>query len=1418
MTGDASWLWNTTGGTTSSLSYLWSTGATTASITVNPAQTTTYTVTISSGSNSCTDSIAITVANTGGQLFGQDTLSVCSSSAILDAGSGNTSYSWSTGLTTQSISATNSDWYTCTVTNGNCSVTDSIYIDLFNANILNNDTTICTGASINLQVEQPAGNGSQQAYFNDFESCNLNDFTYSGGSIGITNSSFQGSCAVNMTHFAGQQPNNFYPSNLNFGYGTYSVMARATAYISDNNMYLFQGNNLSGGLTIACLPNNTDNPGFYVNGLGISYGTTNINVTQGQWYEMKVEVFPSIINVYVAGSLRYSTTNFQTPTPGRFKLGVAYSGTYDNMRFIPYNANQSTYLWSTGATTVSINVTPSQTTTYYVTVSNGITTCTDSVTITVNQLPAELFAQDTLAACGSSVTLDAGGEYFGYTWNTGASTQTIPASSSGWYTCTVNNGGCLGTDSVYVSLVDASISQQDTAICLGGSITLNAGNGNPGNQTSCQALPANLQQGLVAYYPFCGNPNDESGNGNNGTPYGASLSSDRFGNPNSAYSFDGIDDYIGLPSIFTTSSNFSINLWIKNQADSTNFGTAGKCFVSGNRSGPLDLIDIGYHPDIPNRLLFGIYNINNNGWHWLDNQESYNGRYAMLTLTYSSSQGMRVYVDGVLKLTNTYMNGWDPSIMQFYLGKSSWPNSNINCIIDDVGFWNRDLTSTEITQLLNTNNYLWSTGDTTASINVTPTQTTTYYVTVTNGITTCTDSVTITVNLLPAELFAQDTLAACGSSVTLDCGGEYFGYTWNTGATTQTISASSSGWYTCTVNNGGCLGTDSIYVSLLDVSIAQNDTAICLGGSITLNTTVNGSPAAGNGNLQLVDQFTMTFGGPFSRTVNTTIGSAYSMSISGSWDTFCDFAGGKIDAAYSRSIGNPTWNPTNLANTIYGAVVHWNNQQVRPTPDVYNPSHVYNYPQLTATQSSQTFQFTDSPYGDNCGSLNFSIYKLVASVDYLWSNGATTASISVTPAQTTTYYVTVSNGISSCTDSVTITVNPPDTTVVTTTECESITWNGQTYTQSGTYTYVTSNAAGCDSVVVLDLTISPLVVNATSTSCSAYGSYDGSATASVSGGNATYSYVWNTVPVQTTATATGLPTGEYTVTVTDNKGCIATSTVTVNQPGYVCGPFRTYGKGGWGAVNNGFNPGTYLVNNFAAAYPNGLQIGSCNRFIQLTSAAAVTAFLPTSGTPARLPNTTLANPTASSYSNTLAGHLVALNLNLTFDSLNPGFAGATVMFKNAIIATGPFVGYTVQQLYDEANQAIGCSNNKSYLSSLNNALDNTNASWRNGVSRNGFVICPGNALAREIPSNFNNREEQARKFVAYPNPTGGLLRLQNEGEIPQRIYLFNLMGELMMDTPWRNELDLGVLPNGLYIVRAQYADGSSEHQRIEVQR
>jgi hypothetical protein len=70
---------------------------------------------------------------------------------------------------------------------------------------------------------------------------------------------------------------------------------------------------------------------------------------------------------------------------------------------------------------------------------------------------------------------------------------------------------------------------------------------------------AGLSDGLIAYYPFNGNANDESGNGHHGTVYGATLTQDRCGNADSAYSFDG-NDRIDVPddSIFTSSVRLTL--------------------------------------------------------------------------------------------------------------------------------------------------------------------------------------------------------------------------------------------------------------------------------------------------------------------------------------------------------------------------------------------------------------------------------------------------------------------------------------------------------------------------------------------------------------------------------------------------------------------------------------------------------------------------------------------------------------------------------------------------------------------------------------------------------------------------------------------------------------------------------------------
>ena len=138
---------------------------------------------------------------------------------------------------------------------------------------------------------------------------------------------------------------------------------------------------------------------------------------------------------------------------------------------------------------------------------------------------------------------DPDGDTLNYNWSaifgiisgTGATiTWTAPISAGNYYiTCLVKDGrGGEAIDSIGVSVRDTTIQQSGD---------------------------------LVAFYPFSGNANDESGFNNNGIVSGATLVSDRWGNPASAYSFDGINDYIRVVS--SPSLNFqdavTINFWIK---------------------------------------------------------------------------------------------------------------------------------------------------------------------------------------------------------------------------------------------------------------------------------------------------------------------------------------------------------------------------------------------------------------------------------------------------------------------------------------------------------------------------------------------------------------------------------------------------------------------------------------------------------------------------------------------------------------------------------------------------------------------------------------------------------------------------------------------------------------------------------------
>ena len=80
--------------------------------------------------------------------------------------------------------------------------------------------------------------------------------------------------------------------------------------------------------------------------------------------------------------------------------------------------------------------------------------------------------------------------------------------------------------------------------------------------------------GLAGWWSFTGNANDLSGNNNNGTVNGATLTTDRFGSANSAYSFDGVSNYIKVDILNTTlqlNNNFSFSVWADLNYNGTNW-------------------------------------------------------------------------------------------------------------------------------------------------------------------------------------------------------------------------------------------------------------------------------------------------------------------------------------------------------------------------------------------------------------------------------------------------------------------------------------------------------------------------------------------------------------------------------------------------------------------------------------------------------------------------------------------------------------------------------------------------------------------------------------------------------------------------------------------------------------------------------
>ena len=410
-------------------------------------------------------------------------------------------------------------------------------------------------------------------------------------------------------------------------------------------------------------------------------------------------------------------------------------------------------------------------------------------------IPPVLALSDTTSACGASTTLDVGIDpaWASYLWNTTEVTQTISASNPGLYTVEVTDtNGCIGYDTTLVSIIDPTITASDTVICIGDSVTLSVLNFT--QALACSPLPSNLKNGLVGYYPFCGNANDESGNGNDGTVNGATLTSDRFGNTNSAYSFDGVDDFVEVSHSNDFNVNtYTISAWVN--ANSFGDGSAGgqlgqRIIVSKREStgwGSSYEFKVGQSTSTSNSIGASHTVLGTNiSFGYTEEPLMNAGSWYFLTYT-QNTDSASLFFNGTF--VNSVTSG-DVGInnLNTFIGRRGNGSHPFDGIIDDVTMFNRVLTPSEIQELYEFGNYdiTWSTGDTTSSITVQTTTTTTYSVTVSDGISSCTDDITITVND-PQVNLGPDQDVCQGDSVLLDAGAGYDYYSWNTGDTTQTI-------------------------------------------------------------------------------------------------------------------------------------------------------------------------------------------------------------------------------------------------------------------------------------------------------------------------------------------------------------------------------------------------------------------------------------------------------------------------------------------------------------------------------------------------------------------------------------------------------------------------------------------------------
>lgn len=1166
-------------------SYVWSTGATTSSISVSPAETTVYTVTVTSLSCSAEASAEVAVVSINPAISPANPVACAGSSLELTA-TGGTGYLWSTGQTTNviSVSPSSTTTYTVTVSESGCSETVSTTVEFISVSpgASASPATICVGESSTLT----ASGGSAYSWSNGQtgESIQVMPDQTTTYTVTVTEN---GCTATTSVTVVVNNPTASISSNFS------QLCVGQTAVLTGMGGGSYAWSTGQTGAVISVAPTETTVYELTVTVAGCQATTVlELPVVQVEG-AISASANPvcvgDVAELSASGGTSFQWSTGQTSSdivvspllPTVYSVTVTLDGCTDvEQLFVDVISllpsvtadppqvceGESTvltasggleYLWNTGETDESIVVSPDEMTAYSVTVTDS--GCSESVAIVVDVIEtyAVLEASPPEICLGAETSLTAsGGDSF--TWSTGQTGPSITVSPlfTTEYAVTVENAGCPDVASVIVTVneVVASIDASSMQLCVGESAILWGTGGSLFEWSTGETSPSiSVTPATTTTYELTVT--------DAGCEATASVT---------IVVEHIVAEAVALPEVICpglsavlTASGGSGYFWSTGQTGdiievspetTTTYAvtvTEGNCAAETTVT-----VVVGNYlqPDV----IASEYTV-------------CPGEAAVLTAsggtTYLWSTGETGSSIEVAPLTSTsytvtVTNEGCTGVGEILIEVDQ--NLPLSIIANDD-----ELCAGESTVLTVVGGveYVWSTGEQTASIVVSPGESTNYSVTATeNG---CVGEAQVLIEILPLPtalaIAAPEQICAGGSTQLMASGGSQ--YQWSTGQTSAvfTVSPPQTTTYTVTVTDNGCVSEASLTVwvtPLPTVAISASETQICAGESVVLT-------ASGTGDYQ----WSTGESGVSSIVVSPLNSTVYWLSVteegcvtSESVEIFVGSATVQLQSSASQlCLGESVV----LSAVGQGSVV-WSTGETAPTIEL-QPLQTTTYSLTITNGLCQATDSVEVAVINPVVQINSSNLVICPGVpvqlmavgigEFLWNTGDTSSALEVAPLVTTTYTVEANQSGCVAMDSLTIVVSSSLLPVITASADTICPGGVATLQVEGGTAYLWSNGATTASVTVSPAESTTYSVSVSNGSCQGEASYPltvaavpvpivnypsvplcagDSLTLNASGGS---QYRWSTGVESETITVLLTENAFFAVTVTNSQGCEASADV-----------------------------------------------------------------------------------------------------------------------------------------------------------------------------------------------------------------------------------------------------------------------------------